>query len=410
MTRQESDKTYSRRKIIQMAGLTAAGFPFLPLIPHAKLEAQENPVIIFDKFMNPLVAEAVSRREKRAETDPESTKRIDSELNKDRVNFLLLGNGYTYEPPYKNAVRIGSQTIYSFDLKRRVIDTVSITHDTRAPEIERFLALKTGRKTGPIKIDRAFDTAGKGKEGFDLQRQVLESATGLSVDFQGVLDDSFIVDFINGAFGKIKVISPKAFKVNSIYFGNRFYPETEFNEGINELDGLRSLQFIKSVVDEVDKDYPDPQLEHNARKPLIIDGVLNGIRENAINPLFWKKVIDCIDKGVKNKQFECDFPVSLLLNSFTGMALNIAIPPFDNKDFSVPETGKKVYIVNWTQGDGGVRWAKSDYNPFIKEDFDSGFYQDPSFEVPVGGNPNAENLVEEYWSFVRNKVKSLIFT
>ncbi|MDO8658930.1 MAG: LCP family protein [Candidatus Levybacteria bacterium] len=400
----------SKREMIKLSGLAASGVFILPVLQKLQFRESELSSNITDKLLEPFFTESEKRRNQRSENEPEYSKIIDWELNSNRVNFLFFAYGQTFEPPRVYPETIGSHTIYSYDLNRKVVDLVSITHDTRAPEIERFLTSKTGQKTGPIKIDRAYGTAGGGSDGFDLQRQVLESATGLSVDFQVVMDDSFIVDLVDRVFGKIKINSPKAFRVNPFYYQGKLYPEGEFVEGIQEIDGRQAIQFIKSVVIEKDKNYPDPDLEHNARKPIIINGISEQARQNLFNPFFYQKCIDFTNKAIRRKQLESDFSPSLFLDNMAGFMFNVFKSPFDNTDLSFPpNVGKNVYIVNWTQGAGGVVWAKSDDNPITMNDFYQGIYVDQSFEVPLNANPYAKNLAEEYWQSVRKKVKSLIY-
>lgn len=87
-----------------------------PVLPEPVLPP--DPPSVFDKLMTPFVNEAQSRRGqwKSKSKDPwfdsDYKARIDWELNAERVNYLLYGEGITNEPKDKagtdNIGRIGS--------------------------------------------------------------------------------------------------------------------------------------------------------------------------------------------------------------------------------------------------------------------------------------------------------------
>src|SRR5205823_5340752 len=119
--------------------------------------------------------------------------------------------GETYEPPYPPDFK-GSLNVFSLDLRNLSVSTVTLNHDIRAPEIERFRQT-TDKKQGPTRIDQAYPVGG-----FDVMRLVVEDATGLSVDYQLVMADSVIKEAVDDLFGGIRVEVPFDFDAMAIYY------------------------------------------------------------------------------------------------------------------------------------------------------------------------------------------------
>lgn len=357
---------------------------------------------LFDRVIGPFIKEAKILRQKRSE-DTEYSKRIDWELNKDRVNFLLHGWGETHEPPLTERAFIGSLTIVSYDISANVFDFVSLTHDIRAPEVERYQKEKGDFEGYLIKIDKAYPLGG-----FPLMRQTLENATGLVVDFQIAFSDSVLVNFVDSVFGGIEVEVPKDFSVTPFYLDGVKYPEGDFSKGIERMDGKRVLQFIKTVPKTTGGRYYGRELEHNIRKHLAFGAVKKSLQENIDNPWFWVKALGFVMKdqrGVLNFDFD---PRVLLVKNLWDLTTGLGrFVVSDNKDL-MPEIRKEIYLVDSAHGQGGVRWVMGDPNPITRRDVARGVYKDLATEVPIGGNPYAEDLVTGYWSSVRETIKRLI--
>src|SRR5579859_241305 len=232
----------------------------------------------FERVLRPLLLEAKRHRQASAAADPTYWSRLDPRLNATRLNFLLFGYGETHEPPLTERAFIGSLTVFSYDYATRQIDLVSLTHDIRAPEIERYLHDRTQQSIGPIKIDRAYSTGG-----FDLMRRTLEDATGLAIDYQLAFKDSAIAGATDNVFGGLDVDVPLGFQVNAFYLDGEKYPAGEFKAGLQRLNGLQVIQFIKSVP--VEQHY-DPALEHNARKHLVFRSLMDAMGQHASDVAF----------------------------------------------------------------------------------------------------------------------------
>src|SRR5437870_713058 len=186
----------------------------------------------FERVLRPLLLEAKRHRQANAAADPAYWTRLNPKLNATRLNFLLFGYGETHEPPLTERAFIGSLTIFSYDYASRQIDLVSLTHDIRAPEIERYLHDQTQQPVGPIKIDRAYSTGG-----FELMRHTIEDATGLAIDYQLAFRESAIAGATDSVFGGLDVDVPLGFKVNGFYLDGDKYPGGEFSKGHQRLNG-----------------------------------------------------------------------------------------------------------------------------------------------------------------------------
>lgn len=366
-------------------------------------------VSLFDKLMNPLVAEA-ENREQEWRKHPLYNKLIDWDLNKGRVNFLLFGYGETYEPPFRDVNIIGSQTILSYDINKKIVHSISWTHDLRGRNIELYLQAHGVSDVKAIKVDQAYATGG-----FELQREIGSSISGLAIHYQMVLGDDALVDLINSVLGKIKVDVSKDFRTNPFYFRGKKYTGGEFKKGLRELDGVSAAGFIKAVVIEVDPQHSDPQLEHNIRKPLVMAGIRKGLEENKFNPLVWMKTADFLRKALENKQVAFDFdPSSLLIDHFQDFARELVIAPFNGTSLDlIPGEGKNLYIVDKTQmidksQRPAIRWVKGDPNPVTHQDIARGRYPDPNMEIPYNADPYAQDLIRGYWKPVRDSIRSFL--
>jgi len=359
---------------------------------------------VFDALMLPFVNEAQKRRVERAENDPEYCKRVDRALNAGRVNFLLFGYGETHEPPDTERALIGSQTIISYDFRDHTAELVSLTHDLRAPEIERELA-KRGQKNQAVKIDQAYNVGG-----FKLMRQVLEDATGLSIDFQLTFKDAVIQRLVDDVFEGVQIDVPTAFQVQPFYLDGIKYDKGSFAQGRQRLNGRQVIQFIKTVP--VSDAAYDKSLEHNARKHLIFAALLQAIDDNYKDSGFWLRGSAFVTRELATGAVTYDFdPVPPLVNNIGDTVAKISA--LTGKDsaggIQPPQIKKSIYVVDPAHGDGGVQWvnANAAVNPITKKDIDSGMYSALDMEVPINSNPYGD-LVTEYWPSVRALVKQTL--
>lgn len=381
--------------------------PTVQLAPTTQLapEKPQEPQNLFEELIKPFVNEALKQRQERSENDPEFTKRVDQELNERRVNFLLFGWGETHEPPLTERAFIGSPSIISLDTRSGKVALISFTHDIRAPEIERF----AGKVGTPTKISEAYKV---GK--FPLMQEVFENATGLCVDFQAVFGDAVIKDLVDEVFGGVEVEVPQDFEVFPFYFLGTKYPEGRFTAGKQEMDGLKVLQFIKTVPKSPEKSY-----EHNVRKQLVFEALLVSFREKTRDLIFWWRTLEFFKKKMETREIEHNFNMrDLVFHNIKTIIKGLGRSLFTDDQLNFPQISQKLYIVDWKHGDGGVRWVKAEasVNPVIKKEIEEGIYEslrkgagDPyAIEIPEGGDPYTQDLTTGYWRSVRLLVKKAL--
>jgi hypothetical protein len=384
----------------------------LPAPTHALPPATETRVAenaddsLFDSLMVPFVNEARKRRAALAKGDPDYVRRVDAELNKSRINFLLFGYGETHEPPATEKAIIGSHTIISYDTRMRKVDLVSLTHDIRSPEVEQELRRRTSQV--PVqRIDKAYDVGG-----FELQRRVLQNATGLSMDFQITFKDRVIQNVVDQVFQGVDIDNPQEFSVQPFYLDGKKYPKGTFPRGHQVLNGVRVIQYIKTVP--ITEGYYGKSLEHNARKHLIFQALLNSLYKQSSNRGFWLRGSALVTGEIINQSVVYDFdPVALMVNN-----IGSTLPELSNKiarrktsGIDMPRIDKTIYIVDKQHGDGGVQWVSPDTrDPYIIRDIRIGAYS--AFydtAVPFWANPYGDP-VTEYWPSVRALVKGSLLS
>ncbi len=360
---------------------------------------------VFDSLLTPFVNEAQKRRAELAKTDADFAQRVDVALNDGRVNFLLFGYGETHEPPATEKALIGSHTIISYDLRNRRADIISLTHDIRAPEIERELVKQGWKKAPVMRMDHAYEVGG-----FALQRRMLEDATGLSIDFQLSFRDSAIQPLVDDVFGGLEVDVPMAFDVHPFYLDGKKYDKGHFTQGRQILSGRQVVQFIKTVP--ISEGAYHRSLEHNVRKALVLNALLDAIERNYRDSLFWLKGSGFVTSQLIGGGIAYDFdPVSMIVQNIgtTTASLRRSLADRSSAGVLLPRIGKSRYIVDPAQGDGGVQWvgANAAVNPITKKDMDSGVYESTDVEVPYDSDPYG-NLVTGYWPSVRQVVKNAL--
>lgn len=357
---------------------------------------------ILDEFLKPFIEEAMRRRSERAKNNPEYARRVDAELNADRVNFLLYGYGDTLENPPENPNlergEMGSHSVFSYNLKTKKFDIISLTHDIRAPEIERFLQ-QQGKEAKPTKLNGAF-----GIGGFALQAEAIEDATGFAVDFQMVMPDTFIKDFTDNAFGTVDVDVPFSIDLYPFYHEGKLYPEGHLEKGKQKMDGIKTMQFLKAWSKT-----HSPEHERNIRKHLFIKSLIKQAKANKTNIGFLLKTFSFLREQEAKQTVKVDFDLGKLLLSpqtLIGLATKAIGQSDDGEMF---QTDKTMYVVDPYSGgpEGGVVWVTRSESPKIKEELEKGIVNDPTMVVPhtENANPYSDDLITDYWSSVRKLVR-----
>ncbi len=355
---------------------------------------------LFKSLAKPFANQAERRREARRHTDAQFIQRIDPGLNANRVNVLLFGYGETHEPPVTERAIIGSFTIISYDVRTGQIYLISMTHDIRAPEVERALAAK-GQATHALKMDRAYDVGG-----FTLMREMIEKASGLVMDYQIVFKDSLIQRLVDQVFGGIQVDVPMEFAVQPFYLDGEKYPIGVFPQGKQTLTGRQVIQFIKTVP-LVEAEY-DPALEHNKRKHLVLQSLLQAANTQSSQRDFWLRLFSFVQSELASGSVVMDFdPTPLVVDNLGYILTNLdKLLAQRSSAMPLPEIQRATYIVDSANGDGGVQWinANQDANSITRRDIETKVYPNLDYEIPIDANPYG-NLAREYWTSVRTMVR-----
>jgi len=197
---------------------------------------------------------------------------------------------------------------------------------------------------------------------------------------------------------------PLPFQVNGFYLDDVKYPGGEFHQGVQHLDGIQVIQFIKTVP--VEENY-DPRLEHNARKHLVFRSIMDALREHSGDVTFLGRAALFFSSQVSQDALAYDFDLkSLLVDNLRGMMADLRRG--DATDQQMPGVQRTMYIVDPASGDGGVQWVKANAkdNPITQRDLDQSVYGETAMEVPYHGDPYAADLAAGYWTDVRKLIAS----
>ncbi len=373
------------------------------------ISVPEQPVNLFQEFIKPFMIEALKRRQERVAKDPEYAKRIDQELNENRINIVLFGYGEEHGDSYEDYG--GTPTVLSYDLKSSQIGVIHFSRDIRVPELERLFP------NDPLENKRVRSIFKKG--GFPLLQTVCEDMTGLVADFQIVLKDTVIMDAINQLTdGKLEITVPKdhdtgPYRLDRIQYGDGF-----INAGTQEMNTPLLMRYILAE----DKNPGGKEDERSYRKNDVLVALNQKIREKVRkDPLVLKKALDLVRKEIDFKNAQVDFDLNLLnlggqfFSGFLG-ALTKAITT-QRTDTQLPEMNKQKQHVfhDFVFGDGGVTRVHNirdnppagtrDDSPELLEDIRKNRLPDWVL-IPDGGNPYAKDLVNDYWGSVRRLVKN----
>ncbi len=381
---------FSRRRFLQMAGLFSLGMA-LPCSDKPRRGTASKG--FYDSVFESLLSEASARR---------NSHLIDEELNRKRVNALLFSYGELYEPSEREGlVTIGSPTIVS--LSSKSIDFISITHEVRAPEVERYLQ-KAGKFDEHAKtIDQAFF-----RGGFGLLGPAVESVTGLSVDYQVACNEAVVADVIDQLYGSIEVDIPRGFTSLPFYFRGNWYPMDRFPTGKELMSGRRAIQFMKTMPYE--KVY-DLAFENTTRKHVLLESLMKAFKGSGHGLGFWWKAISLLRQEFSSGDLSHDIDLGSLLLSMVGSLTRTSAYSLD-----IPKTGVELYVSdpansNLKDGLGGMQWIRSSQNPIFQRELRSGFYHEKAIKVPFDSvtsfqaDPYSQNLVHDYWKPIRSRIR-----
>jgi hypothetical protein len=361
--------------------------------------------LLFDEFIAPLQDAARTRRTQLAAQDPLYWRRNDPDLNARRLNVALLGYGEEHDQTYTD---MGvSPTILSLDLDTWDVAAISLSRDIRAPELEDQSAVTPPR--WPQTLRAAYRA-----RGFDGIRPILEDATGLAIDFQILIKDVFLRDYLRNVSGPVELNVPQDFHTNVYRLGGQDHGEDVIPAGRQVLSPDQAMTLVLAEVID-----PGGKLdERSYRKDLLMKTLACEVRQrfSARDAGFAVSLGTFFLGELKDQNVGSDFDFQLIAGGLAHLAQAFVVSGGDI-DPSFPQLGsaRELVIHDPAFGDGGVRrvhymatqpdeFGAAD-NPLVKAEIQMGSLA-PYMLIPIGGNPYATDLVSDYWGAVRQVVKT----
>lgn len=217
------------KEAIQPSTVMPTSPPALP--DDSEVEDPEKPDILSE-----LYDKVIKMREERAKKDPEYERRVNSELNRDRINVCMLGTDLGEDGTTNRADAI---VVASLNIKTKETVVLRIPRDLHSPEIAGL----------PYATGRINEMTMYGKP--DDFRRTLEDATGLSQDLCFVYNFDGFRNYID-ALGGIDIEVDSVFILNYGDQINRTYG-IKLHEGTNHFNGELALTY--SRLRENDNDY-----------------------------------------------------------------------------------------------------------------------------------------------------------
>ena len=359
-----------------------------------------NRPLAFDQFIQPLIEEANKRRA--ANTD--YLTRVDASLNARRLNVALLGYGEEHEQTYADTGI--SVTILSLNLDTWDLTSISLSRDIRAPELEDRSAQQPPR--WPLTLRAAYKQGG-----FPMVRTVLEDATGLSIDFEVLMKDVFLRNYLENVSGPVEIMVPKDFSTNTYRLDGVDHPPDFIPHGDNVLSADQAMNFVLGEAE----DPVGKEDERSYRKDLLLKTLSCLARERFAHDDagFALNLVRFSFSELTNKDLDSDFDFQLVTSGLAQLA-QAFITAGGDVDASFPQLGgaRELVVHDPSFGDGGVRRVHymatapipAD-NPLVLQEIALGSLA-PYMLIPLGGNPYATDLVADYWGSVRALIQATL--
>jgi hypothetical protein len=378
----------------------------------ADTAAQSRPVddgrpILFDEFVQPFVETAGARRAAlRLKDAAFFDHRVDAALNANRLNFAMLGFSEEHGESYDDAGV--SVTILSLNLNTWDLASISLSRDVRVPELEEP-ALAPPRY--PATLRSAYHA-----RGFEGIRAILEDITGLSIDFQLLLKDVFLRNYMRDVSGAIEVVVPKDYSTLGYRLDGVEHAEDVIPAGRQTLDADRAMTFV--MGEEVD---PSTKLDERLyRKNMLLKALSCQVHDRiaARDSGFVLNLVRFSLGELGAKNLTTDFDFQLIARGLGKLGQTFILSRAD-ADASFPQIGaaRQLLITDPALGDGGVRRVHRirDYadepgppdHPRVMQEIAMGSLADYML-IAVGGNPYSPDLVDDYWWFVRGTVADFV--
>lgn len=385
--------------------------PTVPPAPEQSKSKELESSITSEILINMLEDEATKRRaERRSKNPAEYDKRVNAELNKNRVNIVLFGYGAMkwYEAGGAQSTQPfrGSQSILSIDTRTGKIDVITPTGQTIAPEVRKH-QLGRGEKDAKFDwVDKAYHVGG-----FELQRLVIENMTGLSADFQVVLQDSAIKTLVDQVFQGLKMDVPSELETMPFMLDGIEYPEGKFQKGEQILKGVQTVQYIKALAKSFVQGKWILDAEPNPRKHHVFKNMMKTFEGNKLNLGFWLRLKSFLDESTAQKKVETDIDAGAMILSALSPITAISFMRKKMGGLTSPNKltiNKTIFMQDPNTGaDGGVSWIQGSQSPHIKKAVQENLVAVFHNSVPSGNNTNpfSDNLVDDYWKSTRELVR-----
>lgn len=336
-----------------------------PVFTNKEKQPVANKENLFKKVILGSLQEFANERRLEKSKDPESTKRIDPELNKNRINFLLAGVRGTEEEPFLT----DSMQIISLNYEEDIVDIIALHRDTEAPEIAAFL--ETSR---PFRINTAYILGG-----LPLTEKVVEDATGLAIDSTVVIKMEILKEAVEKIFGNRLEITLD-WEINDSNMG--YFPK-----GRQELNGEEILRIARAR-------YYASNYNRNFLQQKIIESMFSSLQKKNKEGFMAKiitarSIIDLLDSGTKNGKIAANLPQNLFSN--LGWQIIQAVWSNRNSEFNLPSLGSTFVFAQET---GTLENA--------------GDPDDPYRLKTRGGRINTSDPVNDYWLPARKKIREII--
>jgi hypothetical protein len=368
--------------------------------------AADGRPVLFDDFVQPLMDAASQRRAQVQQHDPQAQERVDADLNARRLNVALLGYGEEHDQTY--ADEGVSVTVLSLDLDTWQMSDISLSRDIRVPELEEAA---DGPPRWPMTLRAAYH-----ERGVDGIRAILEDATGLAIDFEVLMKDVFVRNYVRDVNGPVTLVVPKVFHTNTYRLDGVDHPPDVLPAGRQVLDADRAMTFV--LGEELD---PQGRVdERSYRKNLLLTTLSCDVRQRigAGDVGFLVSLARFAASEATNQDLRTDFDLQLVLGGLSHMAQTFVVGGGDvHTEFPQLGASRQLVVHDPSFGDGGVRRVhaieadlgdpSSPDDPLVQEEVRLGSLA-PYMLIPVGGNPYASDLVTGYWTSVRQLVRDTL--
>ena len=274
-------------------------------------------------FLQELQKKVSQKREERAEKDPDYERRVNKELNQNRVNFLFLGLDCRSESQRgQSSFRADAPVVISLNTKTGYIEMLRIPRDLHAPEVDDLTSEYQGY---PFRIN-AVTVFG------DLEdaRRVFEDATGLSQDFCFSLDFEAFRDVIDALGGVTLDVDPEfveryAEEINE-------WLEGEIKAGQQHLNGKLAFDYVHWR--KKDSDYARGQRQMQMVEAIAQTAVAK-IKEDPISTTFNLSRLFLELKREGGLNFSSEFSIVEILglvSNLRGVNLELATDNFVSHD------------------------------------------------------------------------------